>query len=75
METKWPTAADKMAPDYKLFDGIYGALTAIQNPYRNETMHLDARYDEGEARHIQEMVRGLMQKIAARCDENGAPKA
>jgi hypothetical protein len=75
VDANWPTAADKMAADYKLFDGIYGALTAMQNPYRNETMHLEARYDEGEARHILEMVRGLMKQIAARCDEHGNPKA
>ena len=73
MDTQWPTAADKMTPDYRIFDGIYGALTAMQNPYRNETMHLEARYDEGSARHILEMVRGLMHKIAARCDESGNP--
>jgi hypothetical protein len=74
MDRRWPSATDKMAPDYITFDGIFGALSALQNPYRNETMHLDARYDEGEARHIMEMVRGLMQRVAARCDENGDPK-
>jgi hypothetical protein len=71
---RWPSATDKMTADYMTFDGIFGALSALQNPYRNETMHLEARYDEGEARHIMEMARGLMQKIAARCDENGDPK-
>jgi hypothetical protein len=73
IDTKWPSATDKMTTDCKAFETIYGALAAMQNPYRNETMHLEARYNEGEARHILEMVRGLMQNIAARCDENGLP--
>lgn len=29
----------------------------------------------GEARHVFEMAKGLMERIAARMDENGNPKA
>jgi hypothetical protein len=74
MKTRWPSAADQMQPDYKTFDKIRAALRTFQNPYRNETMHLEATYAEDEAGHIREMVRGLMKQIAARCDEQGRPK-
>lgn len=75
LDARWPTAADKNAEDYKFFDRIHGALAAFQNPYRNETMHLEASYDEGQAAHIIEMVKGFLSQVAARCDENGTPKA
>lgn len=75
LEEKWPDASAKMSADYKHFEKLRGALAAFQNPYRNECMHLEGKYDEEEARHIIEMVRGIMQQIAARCDENGNPKA
>lgn len=73
LEEKWPTAADKSAADYKLFDRIHGALAAFQNPYRNATMHLEASYDEAQASHIIEMVKGFLNQVAARCNEDGAP--
>lgn len=75
LNKRWPSAADKMATDYKAFDKMRAALHALQNPYRNEAMHLDASYSGEEAAHIFEMVRGLMQTIARRCNEEGAPKA
>jgi hypothetical protein len=46
----------------------------MQNPYRNATMHLDQKYTEEEAKHIFEIVKGSMRKLASRCDENGDPK-
>ena len=57
-----------------------GAMTmatfaAMQNPYRNATMHLDQKYTEEEAKHVFEIVKGFMTKLASRCDENGDPKA
>jgi hypothetical protein len=75
MDRRWPTATDKASSEFKEFDRIYGAVTAMQNPYRNETMHLDARYDEGEAKLIVDLVRGLLSLVAKRCDEDGNPKA
>lgn len=38
-------------------------------------MHLDMRYTESEARHLLEIVRGLLVRIAGRMDEQGEPKA
>lgn len=74
LERRWPTASDKMAPDYKRLDAVFGALRAMQNPYRNETMHLSAAYSENEAAFIFEVTKGLLQQVAAICDENGDPK-
>ncbi|MFU7529059.1 hypothetical protein [Qipengyuania sp. ASV99] len=75
LDTRWPTAADKVADDYKFFDRLYGALAAFQNPYRNETMHLESSYDEAQAAHIIAMVKGFLSQVATRCDEDGKPTA
>jgi hypothetical protein len=64
-----------MSGDAQLFDKLHGAITAMQNPYRNETMHLAEKYTAPEALHIFELVKGLMQKIASRMDEDEEPKA
>jgi hypothetical protein len=61
--------------DGRIFGELYAALAAIQNPWRNSTMHLDQKYTLEEARHIFEMVTGFMKKLASRCDEDGNPKA
>lgn len=74
IDKRWPASTGRMAGDAKLFDKLYGALAGMQNPYRNETMHLDAKYTAPEALHIFELAKGLMQQIAARMDENGEPK-
>ncbi|MDZ4374448.1 MAG: hypothetical protein U1C74_23910 [Phenylobacterium sp.] len=74
MKRRWPTAADRATAEFTAFDRIFGALQALQNPYRNETMHLSAQYGEEEAAHIFEMVKGLLQRAADKCDEMGNPK-
>jgi len=74
IETTWPASTGRMSGDAYIFDKLYGAIAAMQNPYRNETMHLDAKYTAPEALHIFELVKGLMQKIASRMDEDGEPK-
>ena len=75
MDSRWPTSADRLAGDGYFFEGVYAVLVALQNPYRNATMHLDQIYTEGDARHIFEMVGGVMKKVASRLDENGVPLA
>jgi hypothetical protein len=75
MDQLWPPSTGRMSGDGQLFDKMYGAIAGMQNPYRNETMHLEAKYDAPEALHIFELVKGLMQKIASRMDELGEPKA
>ena len=75
VESKWPAKTGRMSGDAKFFDEAFGAVTAMQNPYRNATMHFDAKYTLEEAWHIMELVKGFMQKIASRMDENGLPLA
>jgi hypothetical protein len=76
MDKRWPTSTGRMSGDGHLFDKMYGAIAGMQNPYRNETMHLSAKYTAPEALHIFELVKGLMQKIASRMDDvNGGLKA
>ncbi len=74
LDRRWQKSG-RLSGDGQLFEEVIGALGAIQNPYRNATMHLDDRkYTEDEARHIFEMVRGFMKKVASRMDEDGKPK-
>jgi hypothetical protein len=74
-ERRWPTTASRMSGDGMFFEEAHGLLAAIQNPYRNTTMHLDQKYTGEEARHIFEVVGGFMRKVASRMDENGLPLA
>jgi hypothetical protein len=75
MDSRWPpNNLDREGPDARLFERAYAALAAMMNPYRNETMHLAAKYTEEEARHIFDVVKGFMIAVASRCDENGEPK-
>jgi hypothetical protein len=74
-EAKWPTVNARFTGDGKLFEELHGTLHAMQNPYRNATMHLDSKYAPGEAEMIRIFVREFLRKVAARMDENGLPKA
>jgi hypothetical protein len=75
IERRWPGTSNRMSGDGEFFDGAYAALAAMQNPYRNSTMHLDQKYTPDEAHHIMEIVKGFMKKIASRMDEDGQPLA
>lgn len=75
MEQKWPAKSGRMFGDAKFFDEAYASIAAMQNPYRNATMHFDAKYTLEEAWHIMELVKGFMQKISSRMDEDGLPLA
>jgi HEPN domain-containing protein len=75
LDAKWTTAASRFSGDGQFFEEAYATLAAIQNPYRNATMHLDSKYTEEEARDLLQAVRRFMKKIAVRMDENGDPKA
>jgi hypothetical protein len=68
IDKKWPTSSDRLSGDGEFFENAYAALAAIQNPWRNATMHLDQKYTADEAKHIFDVVRGFMRKVASRCD-------
>jgi hypothetical protein len=75
IERRWPASTGRMSGDAQVFDKLYGSIVGMQNPYRNETMHLEAKYTGTEALHIFELVKGLLQKVAVRMDEMGEPRA
>ncbi|MFT4097400.1 MAG: hypothetical protein QM651_09760 [Rhodoblastus sp.] len=75
IDQKWPTQADKLSPDYALFDALHASLDAAKHPWRNATMHVENKYTHDEASHILMAVKGFMTKLASRCDEQGNPKA
>jgi hypothetical protein len=75
-DRRWPSnSAGRLSADAKFFEKSHAALHAMMNPYRNDTMHLEAKYTEDEAKHIFEVVKGFMAVVASRCDEEGEPKA
>jgi len=75
IDRRWPNASNRLSGDGQFFYEAYAGLAALQNPWRNATMHLDQKYTEEEARHIFEIVGGFTKKIASRMDENGEPRA
>jgi hypothetical protein len=75
IDRRWPlNTPGRLLADAKLFERTHAALHAMMNPYRNDTMHLDAKYTEAEAIHIFEVVKGFMTIVASRCDESGEPR-
>jgi hypothetical protein len=75
IDRRWPGSSSRMLGDGEFFDTAYAALAAMQNPWRNATMHLDQKYTPDEARHITDVVKGFMKKVASRMDEDGKPLA
>lgn len=75
IKAKWPLARDRFSGDGQFFEEVYGALSGMQNPYRNATMHLDATYSRDEANVIRVLVRGFLLEISSRMNEDGDPKA
>lgn len=75
IDAKWPTVASRATGDGEVFELLHASLDAVKNPWRNATMHPANKYTSEEADHVFAAVRGFMMKLAARCDENGEPKA
>jgi hypothetical protein len=75
IDLKWPTSTDRMKGDGEFFDNAYAALAAMQNPWRNATMHLDQVYTPEDAKYIFGIVSDFMKRIANRMDEDGKPFA
>lgn len=71
IDAKWPS---RLSGDGALYDKWHAQLVAMQNPYRNATMHLDEKYTVEEAEHLFAMIKGLMGSIAGRIDEHGESK-
>lgn len=75
IDKRWPSKLPRSGGDAELFDNAYAALAAVQNPWRNATMHLDQIYTAKDAAHVLEIVGGFMRKLASRMDEDGLPLA
>jgi hypothetical protein len=75
IDKKWPGTSTRLSGDGEFFDNAYAALAAMQNPWRNATMHLDHKYTPEEAKHVFEVVRGFMFRLASRMNEAGEPQA
>lgn len=72
---RWPTNVDRSTGDGRFFEEAHAGLAAMQNPYRNATMHLDQKYTEEEATDVFAIVGAFMRKLASRMDEDGLPLA
>jgi hypothetical protein len=75
IERRWPTVADRMHGDGATLEALYASLDAVKNPFRNSTMHVDKKYTGDEAKNIFATVKGFMDRVASRMDEDGQPLA
>jgi HEPN domain-containing protein len=75
IERRWPTSASRHGGDGQVIETLFASLDAMKNPWRNPTMHVEAKYTEEEAEHIMLSAAGFMRALAMRCDEDGNPKA
>jgi hypothetical protein len=75
MIARWPHTANRARGDGQFFEEAHALLNAMQNPYRNATMHLDQKYTQEESRDILQIVGAFMRKLASRMDEDGVPLA
>src|SRR5205085_2266401 len=53
------------------FADVSAHLFAVKVAWRNPSMHLEAKYDESEAKRMYNAIEGFMQHLAARLDESG----
>ena len=74
LDKKFPSSADKLKDDYRSLDRMFASLSAMTNPYRNETMHLDGSYTAAGVLHLSELVKGILVQVSSRMDELGEPK-
>jgi Phosphotyrosyl phosphatase activator len=56
------------------FSELHACLVSVKDAWRNETMHVGQKRTDEEAETILLAIKGLMQKIADRMDENGDPQ-
>jgi len=75
IDARWPTAASRHGGDGAFFETLYASLSAVRNPWRNATMHVEKRYTVEEADDVLAAVRGFMRLLASRLDEQGQPLA
>lgn len=75
IDTRKTTSAWKISDDANFFPEAYISIDAVRNVWRNATMHIENKYTEEEAANIFNAVKGFMQKLSSRMDEQGQPLA
>jgi hypothetical protein len=63
------TAGQKKDDALAFYNSIVSDLRALQDLYRNKTMHLRGNYDEGQAQSAMIRVRHLIETLAGRLAE------
>lgn len=71
IDSEYPASHRIAGSEGAFFDRIYATLDAVKNPWRNETMHVQGVYQDGEARHILSCAAALLQIMAEDFDEEG----
>jgi hypothetical protein len=66
------TAGPKKDAALAFYNGAMSDLRALQDLYRDRTMHLRESYDEGQAQSAMHRVRSLLHNLASRLNEANA---
>jgi hypothetical protein len=83
-DKSWGSILQKIRTEYKTrpafaemqtFQELHARLDAVKDAWRNGTMHVEQKYTIEEAENVFAMVKGFMQKVASRMDEQGQPLA
>ena len=60
--------------DKTFFADAYASLDAVKTAWRNPTMHVEKKYTAEESENIYAAVKGFLQNVSARMDEDGLPR-
>ena len=76
IDVEYPSSKRMPNSDGAAFEKMYASLDAVKNPWRNNTMHVEAFYTESEAQHILNCVGFFLQTLGAHIAPNDVdPKA
>jgi len=65
MDNRWPPSG-RLSGDGRFFEGLHATLSAMQNPWRNATVHLDQKYTDEEARYMLALLALFIDKVPIR---------
>jgi hypothetical protein len=75
IKAKWPLKPDQENGDGYYFVNLLASFSAVKNPWRDATMHVEKVYTVEQARDILDAARGFMRLVMTRFDEQGQPYA
>lgn len=73
IKVKWPLKTDRESGDGYYFMNLLASFSAVKNPWRDATMHVEKTYTVEQARDILDAVRGFARLVMSRFDEQGQP--